>query len=452
MYLNEAANPPTATRAPQPIPDPAPSAAARIAATGLARLWRAGIMREPSLHPDTLITQAVRAERHDDFGPGDWRAALSVLTGALDGEAALNPIGRTLAHGQIVKLLRERLRAHALWHRHPEIFERPITAPIIVLGSMRSGTTRIQRLLACDDRLRHTRLFESLSPVPPGGSDLRAVRAGAGLTLLHAFNPALKAIHPTAPRQPDEEFGLFGFGLGGAHFEAQWRIPGFARWSERRDALPVYRDFCRLLQTIAWSRGGVADRPWVLKAPQFMEDLDALLTVFPDARLLCLERDPVAVVASSASLVWQQQRVQSDHADRHWIGREWLRKTARRVDRATAVRRAHPHVPSLSIDFAAVTHDWRAEMARVYAFLGLPLEERVETRMARYLARAQAHQGHRYALTDFGLSEREVRLALPAYEPTVARLPTMTPTAAPARRIAAAMTKLNPGSVAIESA
>jgi len=398
---------------PAPI---APGPSARFATAALRAVWRAGITDVPSLDGDALIAQATRQEASDDFGPDHWREPFAVLVRALNDEADLNPVGRTLAYGQITKVLRERLRAQALWRAHPEILELPLGPPIVVLGSMRSGTTRVQRLLACDDRLAHTRLFESLTPVPERGRgwvDYRAAKTSAGLAFLHSLNPKLAAVHPSGAGLPDEEFGLFSFAFSGAQFQAQWRIPSFARWWEDQDAIPVYQEFRRLMQTIAWTRGGRSDRPWVLKAPQFMEELDALLTVFPDARLLCLGRDPVDVVASSCSLVWQQQRIQSDTADRHWIGREWLHKTAHRVRAAADCRAARPDVPQLIIDFAAVNRDWRREIERIYAFLGLELTARTLAAMQAYLRGSDQHHGHRYTLEEFGLGRDEVRHALP---------------------------------------
>lgn len=396
--------------------DVVPSRAARLVASGLDHCWRTGIASRPPLDSQAMIDRAIRAERHEDFGGDHWRAPFAILVAALREEAALNPIGRTLAFGQLVKVLRERLRAQALWRAHPEIAERPIVAPVIVLGSMRSGTTRIQRLLACDERFAHTRLFESLSPVPEAGPawlDMRPIKAAGGLGFLHALNPALAAVHPSSARAPEEEFGLFSFAFSGAQFQAQWRTPSFARWWESEDTLPVYREFRRLLQTIGWARGQRPNLPWLLKAPQFMEELDALLTVFPDARLLCLGRDPVDVVGSGCSLVWQQQRIQSDAADRHWIGREWLHKTVRRVEAARTVRLARPDVPQLDIAYAAVDRDWRGEIARIYAFLGLDLPHATLRRMERFVGASKAHRGHRYRLEAFGLSADEVRTVLP---------------------------------------
>lgn len=396
-----------------------PTRGVRIASAGLTRMWRRGVLSPLlPLDVDALIAHALAGERLtnasvDAWGEPSWREPFTLLVDAMREEADLNPVGRTLGVGQVTKALRDRLRGEALWRAHPEILDQPLAAPIVVLGSMRSGTTRIQRLLACDPQFAHTRLYESMSPVPPSGLDLRLLKTALGLAAIHALNPELARIHPTGARQPDEEFGLPALAFNGAQFETQWRIPTFTRWWEQADKAPVYRYVRRLLQTIAWSRGERTARPWILKLPQFTEDLSALLAEFPDARLLCLSRDPVAVVGSGASLVWHQMRTQSDTVDRHWIGTDWLRKTTRRVDIARQVRRANPQIAQLNIAFDDVDRDWRAQIVRVYAFLGRDLTPVVLRRMETYLGRAHAHCGHRYALEDFGLNEAQIRAALP---------------------------------------
>ena len=227
---------------------------------------------------------------------------------------------------------------------------------------------------------------------------------GPAAALLHWLNPALRHIHPSHPSAPEEEFGLFDFSFGNAMFEVLWRVPEFTTWWEKADTAPLYREFRLLLQTIAWSRGEPAGRPWILKVPRFMEDVPTLLETFPDARLICLDRDLEAVVGSSASLVWNNMRIQSDRTDRRWIGREWLRKTLRRKALAEEARATRPDVPQIGIDFDAMNRNWRGEIRRLYDFLGLALPPVVLARMERYVANARSHLGHRYSLGQFGLS------------------------------------------------
>lgn len=381
-------------------------------AAGLRMAWDRRWLTRPDL--GTLRAKARKLERAKLEGDAPWRLALERLVDSLETEAQLNEIGLTFAYVQLSDLLRQRARAERLWQRHPEILELPIERPIVVLGQMRSGTTRLQRLLGCDERLAHTHFHEVMSPAARVPA-LAVAKSAAQIALLDFLSPATRAVHSTSATAVEEAYGLLSLSFYGAHFEAQWRVPGFTHWWEGEDRGGVYRDFKRFLQTLAWRRGA-ATRPWVLKAPQFVEDLDALLEVFPDARLICLQRPAEDVVASSASLVWHQMSLQSDYAERRWIGAEWLRKTALRQAACDRVRAARPEVPQLDTGFADVNDDWRREMRRIYAFLDLPLTAEVERKMARYLRRAEGSgfRNHAYDPSDFGLTAERVRGALGA--------------------------------------
>jgi len=367
----------------------------------LSALRSLRLLPPATLDAAAIEARALRGAAPTAFGSDEsWREPFAMLIRSLREEAALNPLGQAMANGWIAMALRARIRAVSLWRACPEILERPLAAPIVILGQMRSGTTRLQRLLACDDRLARTRLFESLTPVPQRG---RRLRARAGMALLHRLNPALRHIHPSHPNDAEEEFGLFNFSFGSALFEAFWRVPAFTHWWEKADTRPLYREFRALLRTIAWSRGEPAERPWILKVPRFMEDVPALLETFPGARLICLDRDLGSVVASSASLVWNNMRIHSDSVDRRWVGREWLRKTLLRRRLADEATKARPDVPQIRIGFEAMNRDWRGEIDRLYDFLGIPLTPAVLARMTHYVATAKSHLGHRYSLAEFGL-------------------------------------------------
>jgi hypothetical protein len=381
-----------------------------------------GLARVPavSLDPEEIQSFVCRREAVARV-PGDhWRPSFEQLCADLEETAALSPLGRVMANGQLVGLLRARCRAERLLSLHPEIHAQPIERPIIIMGPMRSGSTRLQRLLACDDRLGWTRLYETLFPVPNGRGDPKRVAAAAAVhATLRTLNPAVQRIHPSGPLRPDEEFGFLSFSFHSAQFAVQWDVPRFVGQERNRDLLPVVRELSTLLKLNAWARREPA-RVSILKCPAYSGMAEAMLEVFPDARLICLSRDPAQVVASSASLVFEQRRIHSDTVDKSAVGPEWLTRTAERQRHLAKVRASNPEVPAFDLHYRAIGTDWRGTLHRLYRFLGLPLTAEVKGRMERFLSRAKAHRGHRYSLEDYGLTDEAV---CQAFTPTAARTP-----------------------------
>jgi hypothetical protein len=279
---------------------------------------------------------------------------------------------------------------------------------------MRSGTTRMQRLIAADHRFSHVRSFETISPVPrpgfaPGGFDSRIRLAARIMRVARLANPRTLTIHPTGPLEAEEELGLLVSSFWSMKHDTQWWVPSYGRWCEAADPTPAYRQMARLLQLIGWSQQASSLRPFVLKTPQHMLDLPVLLRVFPDARLVFTHRDPLAVVGSAASLAWNQTIIYSDHADSRRIGEEWLRKTRLQVERMRRDRAAIAPERQIDVHYEEMERDWRGAMARVYRFLGLDLEPALPA-MAAYQQRAAALKlrPHQYSLEEFGLSPGRV--------------------------------------------
>lgn len=382
------------------------------AGIGLAR--RTGIADPPVLEKAALMERASARTGLDDFGDPWFERPLDVLLGAVRDQARLNPAGEWSALQQFDKVLVDRLWAQQWFATHPEILARPLPRPVVIVGPMRSGTTRIHRLLAADHRFSHLRSFETISPVPRPGfrhgeGDFRVTLAARILKVARLANPRTLTIHPTGPLEPEEELGLLVSSFWGMKHEAQWWVPDYGRWCEAQDATPAYRQMARLLRLIGWSQQASSLRPWVLKTPQHMLDLPALLRVFPDARLIFTHRDPLAVVGSAASLAWNQTIIYSDHADAGRVGEEWLRKTRLQVERMIDARAEIPADRQIDIHYEEMDRDWQGTMARLYRFLGLDLAPALPA-MAAYQRRAAGlkRRPHQYSLEQFGLTPGRV--------------------------------------------
>ncbi len=389
-----------------------------------------GAIAKADLDKDRLLERAAEVAGLDDFGDPWFQHPMEVLLQSLREEARLNPAGDFSAMQQFHKVLTDRLWAQQWFKRHPEILERAIPRPVVIVGPMRSGTTRLHRLLASDRRFSHMRSFETISPVPRPDfeevlagerQDFRPVLAARIMKVARLANPRTLSIHPTGPFQPEEELGLFVASMWGMKHDAQWQIPSYSAWCENHDAEGAYRYLANLLRLVGWSQQVSSIRPWILKTPQHMLDLPALLKVFPDARLIFTHRDPQAVVGSAASLAWNQTILYSEHVDPADIGREWLRKTELMIARMRSARDNIPRERMIDVQYDEMDRDWRATMERIYAFLGLEMEPALAG-MESYLEASKAlkRHPHRYSLEGFGLSAGEVAERLGDYTRTYA--------------------------------
>lgn len=400
----------------------------RLLMAGLGAAWKRGVLPPPDLRAATLRQQAQAATGlgADTIDRAFFERQLAVLLDDLHQHARLNVFGKLVAHGSLLKVMQERLWFEDLLTRHPEIDRIRLAPPIVIAGSMRSGTTRLQRLLACNPAFNALKLYEAQSPVPTpavirarraGRADPRIWRTAAAIRFIGSINPATLHAHPTGALEVDEELGLNLQSLSGAMIEAQWRVPAFARHCETVSQLPAYARLARLLKARCWLEGSDPARPFVLKTPQHLQDLAALMQVFPQARLLFLHRDPATMVASGASLVWNQMVIQSDAVDPHWVGGEWLHKTAHRLSVAARLRPLIDPRQQMDLHFDEVDADWQAAMQRIHAFLGVELTPPALAAMQAYLQRAERRHGfrrHRYRLAHFGLGEGDVRARLGA--------------------------------------
>ncbi|WP_264392284.1 sulfotransferase family protein [Porphyrobacter sp. ULC335] len=383
---------------------------AERANTFLGKAWERGWLPPPELDPDALWALAAKpygakAEAVEHGGRSaedvaDFRERLTRIIAAVEAEAGLNPLGRTMAWGQLSRVVKNRLAFGALWLDRPELLNTPLAPPIIIIGHMRSGTTRIHTLLAADPAHSHTRYCDAYHPVPaPLG--LNRVKAAMELAMLGMLNPWMQSIHPMAPAAVEEELAWISAALHHSIYESQWHIPAYSAWSEARDPAPIYREFARILKTDAAHRG-IADKPRVLKVPAFAEDLATLLALFPDARLVMAEREQEAVLRSAISLAANQMAMQSDSCCLEAIETRWRHKIALREARMAEVLSGW-HGPTTRARFDDLNADWESAITRVYADLGLTLTAEARAAMRRTMAASESghHHAHREQLARF---------------------------------------------------
>lgn len=371
---------------------------------------------EADLDEEALVATARRETGLDHFGDESFRPGLGELLNSLRTEANLNPFGRRFAPKPIIRSLKNRLWANACFEAHPEILERKLPAPVIIVGPARSGTTRLQRMLAADVRFQHLKAWEGFNPAPRGGSpdSGKAARRGEAVKLLRMrqrLYPGADATHPMDADAAEEEILLLNHSFCGLSPLAFYNIPGYYRWLLAHDRSDAYRYLANQMKLISWSRGDDASRPWVMKTPQHMLDLDVLVKVFPDAKLVFIHRDPLKTVASSFSLAWHLAVQNTDRPCRPAIRDIWLDLCEQMARRCMRTREALPAAGQLDVHYADMNQDWRDVMRRIYCFCEMEFTPAAEHAMEAWLHRSESenrHGRHRYSLEDYGTSRTEV--------------------------------------------
>lgn len=372
-----------------------------------------------------LRAEAERKAGRSDYGDRAFETPLRALLAAF-ADAPLNPVGKLVLRTSVRRSLVQRLLAEEWAAQHPEIRGTPVGAPIVVVGQMRSGTTLLQRLLACDDQLYSALGWEIGEPVPRRGTvwtepDPRIPSAEASVQQMRDFAPGLFAIHPMVAHEPDEEIVFLADAFLSHVPEASCHVPAYRAWLDGQDFTPAYRHLEFMLQLLQWQkrRRGQERQGWVLKTPAHLGYLDMLFDVFPGARVVHVHRTPLETIPSGASLNWTLWKMYSDAVDPAEVGRQWIERMGWSTARALAVRDRRSDLRDRFVDvwYRDAVADPLGCVDGIYERLGLALAPATRLRMERWLAADAGAKApaHRYTAEQFGLSERAIRSAFAEY-------------------------------------
>jgi len=381
-----------------------------------AQLWNgfggwlesAGLVRY-SFRPEEMIEEAERRTGCHDFGEGEFREPLARLLASCREEARLNSIGKLALRSDVGQTLCNRLRLERDRKVCAAIGRQIIQQPIFIIGLPRTGTTLLHTLLALDPTNAAPLTWEVMQPCPAQIRDERPYVRGAARNLrcLHWLAPALKQVHEIGAQLPQECVAILTYSFLSDQFDTMYHVPSYQAWLETQGMLPAYQYHHRFLQHLQNRRGA---RRWILKAPTHMTALPELLTVYPDALIVQTHREPLAVMASVASLTTILRRVFSDHVDSALMGGQMA---AYWSEALTVFLRARDAllIPQRICDvhFAELQRDPLAAVRRIYGHFGMELTDETAGRMRAYLDRNPAgkHGRHTYRSRQFGIDAAE---------------------------------------------
>ncbi len=248
---------------------------------------------------DEFIASATETTGLTDFGDdplfgGDgWRVGLEVLLDSITREANLHEMGEMVVQAELTQYLVNRLRIVDHHRQHPEIRERDITPPIVIVGQARTGTTMLFDLLAQDPNHRVPQTWEVDQPLPPPrtetyATDPRIAEADATFELVDTVIPEFRAVHQLGAQLAQECVRITASHFVSAIFPTQYQVPTYLDWllyvaqdeGHVAGSYTWHRRFLELLQSEAPS-----DR-WLIKTPFHCWTLPELMAEYPDALLV----------------------------------------------------------------------------------------------------------------------------------------------------------------------
>ncbi len=354
-----------------------------------------------------------------DWGDRGFADTLELLLASCSEAGQLTPVGWRALHKNVVRCLENRLHLQAYVGAHPEVTAQPLSAPVVITGLPRTGTTLLHSLLALDPANRFLPFWQALRPVPPdpsnGLSEAGLVEeAETWLRRLYERAPEFRAVHASTAQTPEECDVLFQNAFASWHFEIAFRADAYSEWLGRAALFDEYDYYALQLRAQTHSRPGSS---WVLKSPSHLGHLDALVKSLPGATVVHCHRNPLASIPSFASLAVAVRTPYSAGVSPEEVGRQWLERFSTAMKRALEARDGQHGQRFVDVSYREMVADPVRSVHALYGRLGRRIDGDFGARMERWLADNPRHKHgvHHYDLDQFGLTPQAVNAAFASY-------------------------------------
>ena len=365
-------------------------------------------------------TAALGGPPDGDLGDPRWQERFEALATAIDA-TDMHVVGRLITKQELLRSLRARLLLTAAIDAAPAITQRPVTAPVVVTGPARSGTTILFELLALDPDLRAPTAAEALHPValPEAANDPAlpepVVLSECEQEFWADVQPEFQALHELRSDLPVECVTLTQGSFCGFHWSM---IASLDAWLPDPAVNYAYeRQFLQALQH--GNEQTEQTEQWVLKTPGHLMLLPLLYAEFGDAWVVQTHRDPAKTMPSTVSTTAMIQWLRTDNVDVDGMAEIILAVFADGLNGSIDVR-ASGAVPGdrfVDVHFAELVSDPAGTLRAAYAKMGRDFTDDHAAAVLDYLAnKPKGKFGvHRYQPEDWGFTAESLRTALAPY-------------------------------------
>jgi Sulfotransferase family len=372
---------------------------------------------------DDVFKLAAQRTGLTEIDSDSWRDGLTVMFDDLNNSPAFTPSGRERVLDDATNALGRRMQVHAYIQAHPEVLDEPVQRPLFVLGMPRTGTTVISYLLDQDPARRSLLHWQCVHPIPPVSTEtLRTDPRCLALleeqrNILEFVKQAKMALpHWEDADGPTEDMFIHNQDFKGLSWDSFLPTDRYARWLfDETDMSSTYEYQKRYLQVLQSKAPGT----WSLKMPSHSVHIEALLKVFPDARLIWAHRDPYKATGSLCNL-WrlpQSLVMNTELLNQADMGRAATWQMRYHVDRPLRARDRIGDDRFFHMYYHEMMRDPMDVMRRIYEWADEPLTAETEACMRNWLAEhpQDLFALNTYSLDQYGLTVEQLKPVFAEY-------------------------------------
>lgn len=366
--------------------------------------------RVADLSADSFMRWAERTTGLDDWGGNGIERRIEACADAVQYNDNLTAFGRLSLRFWLHVHFTNHLKVVDFVKRHPDVRDVPVEAPLVITGYYRTGTTLLHNLLGADPRHHLPMTWELTLPVPMSDNPEvdRRLRRSATHAMFAANRYAIPdqaAAHNIEVDGPEECFFLTENDGAGTTLFNTYQAYDYAFDQLEWDLRPTYEFLKLQYQVLTYRR---PKRRLVLKCPWHLWNLDTLLAVFPDAKIVQTHRSILKSLPSNCSLSAMTTSKFAKEIDLPRLGAFWRDFYRVGLERSTRVRETIPANQLFDVRLSDLAKDPVELFRTMYDHFGMEWSDHLD---ARYRVRMREnpkdqHGVHVYTLKDFGLDAK----------------------------------------------
>ncbi len=236
--------------------------------------------------------------------------------------------------------------------------------------------------------MRSLPYWESREPIPRADEppswdrrDARYQRSQQAWNVQDKLMPLLKNMHAMNPDHIHEELELENMDFSSYNLEWLASVPRWRDYYLSHDQAPHYAYMKTALKALTWLHG---PSRWILKCPQHMEQLPTLLATFADATVVITHRDPVAVIASTATMLSYGDRIRRLQVNPRETAHYWLARIDMLLRACVRDRDSLPAHQVIDVRFDELMANETDIIEKIYAMADLPMTEAAKQAFRSY--------------------------------------------------------------------